>query len=140
MAEEMFDGFDHREHEEEVTRRWGADAYRQGDEWWSRQSPEEKRDWKARITALSEDWIAAAEDGARPESDRCQELAERHIEWLRAVPGTPANDPEGDLAGYVRGLGQMYVDDPRFGANYGGAAGAELVRDSLDRYLETHGF
>lgn len=28
MAEEMFDGFDHREHEEEVTRRWGADAFR----------------------------------------------------------------------------------------------------------------
>ena len=139
MAEEMFDGFDHRQHEEEVTRRWGADAYRRGDEWWSRQSPEEKREWKARVGSLSEDWIAAAEDGARPESDRCQELAERHIEWLRAVPGTPANDPEGNLAGYVRGLGQMYVDDPRFGANYGGAVGAELVRDSLDRWLEAHG-
>lgn len=138
MAEEMFDGFDHRDYEEEATRRWGADAYRQGDEWWSSQSPAEKREWKARVSALSEDWIAAAEAGARPESDRCQDLARRHIEWLRAVPGTPADDPDGDLAGYVRGLGQMYVDDPRFGANYGGTAGAELVRDSLDRYLETH--
>ena len=49
------------------------------------------------------------------------------------------DDPEGNLAGYVRGLGQMYVDDPRFGANYGGAVGAELVRDSLDRWLEAHG-
>ncbi|MFP3396462.1 MerR family transcriptional regulator [Brevibacterium sp. H602] len=139
MAEEMFDGFDHREHEEEVTRRWGADAYRQGDEWWSSRSPAEKREWKARVSALSEDWIAAAEAGARPDSDRCQDLARRHIEWLRAVPGTPAADPDGDLAGYVRGLGQMYVDDPRFGANYGGTAGAELVRDSLDRCLEANG-
>ncbi|SDS72756.1 DNA-binding transcriptional regulator, MerR family [Brevibacterium siliguriense] len=139
MAEEMFDGFDHREHEEEVTRRWGADAYRRGDEWWSRQPLEEKREWKARVSALSEHWVAAAEAGAHPESDRCQELAERHIDWLRAVPGTPANDPEGDLAGYVRGLGQMYVDDPRFGANYGGAAGAALVRDSLDRWLASRG-
>lgn len=139
MAEEMFDGFDHREHEEEVTRRWGADAYRQGDEWWSSRSPAEKREWKARVSALSEDWIAAAEAGARPDSDRCQDLARRHIEWLRAVPGTPAADPDGDLAGYVRGLGQMYVDDPRFGANYGGTAAAELVRDSLDRCLEANG-
>lgn len=139
MAEEMFDGFDHREHEEEVTRRWGADAFRRGDEWRSRQSPEQKQDWKARMAALSAAWITAAEEGARPESDRCQELAERHIEWLKAVPGTPANDPEGDLAGYVRGLSQMYVDDPRFGANYGGTAGAELVKDSLDRYFEVRG-
>ena len=139
MAEEMLDGFDHREHEEEVTRRWGADAFRRGDEWWSRQSPEQKQDWKARMAALSAAWITAAEEGARPESDRCQELAERHIEWLKAVPGTPANDHEGDLAGYVRGLSQMYVDDPRFGANYGGTAGAELVKDSLDRYFEVRG-
>ncbi|WP_166824951.1 MerR family transcriptional regulator [Brevibacterium limosum] len=138
MAEEMFDGFDHRAHEEEVTRRWGGDAYRRGDEWWSRKTPEQKLEWKADFSALAEDWIAAAEAGARPESDRCQELARRHIEWLRAVPGTPAHDPEGDLAGYVRGLGQLYVDDPRFGANFGGSAVAELVRDALDRRLEAH--
>jgi DNA-binding transcriptional MerR regulator len=139
MAEEMFDGFDHREHEQEVTERWGAEAYRRSDEWWSALSNEQKTDWKSRVEALSRDWIAAAEAGAGPESDRCQDLARGHIEWLSAVPGTPANDPKGDLAGYVRGLGRMYVDDPRFGANYGGSAGAELVRDSLDHYLETHG-
>ncbi|WP_166971619.1 MerR family transcriptional regulator [Brevibacterium atlanticum] len=138
MAEEMFDGFDHREHEREVTERWGAEAYRRSDVWWSGLSNEQKTDWKARIEALSRDWIAAAEAGADPESDRCQDLARRHIEWLKAVPGTPAHDPEGDLAGYVRGLGQMYVDDPRFAANYGGSSGAELVRDALDHYLETH--
>lgn len=135
MAEEMFDGFDHREYEQEVTRRWGAEAYRRGDEWWSRMSAEEKRDWKSRVQALSQDWIAAAEAGAAPESDRCQQLARRHVEWLASVPGTPAEDPKGDFAGYVRGLAQMYVDDPRYGANYGGTAGAELVRDALEHYL-----
>lgn len=138
MAEEMFDGFDHRQYEEEVTERWGADAYRRSDEWWSRKSHTDKQVWKSRVAVLSQDWIAAAEAGARPESDRCQELARRHIEWLKAIPGTPAHDPAGDLAGYVRGLGRMYVDDPRLGANYGGTAGAELVRDSLDRWLEAH--
>lgn len=138
MAEEMFDGFDHREYEQEVTERWGAETYRRSDQWWSELSAEQKADWKSRVSALSQDWIAAAEAGAGPASVRCQELAARHVEWLRSVPGTPANDPKGDLVGYVRGLGQMYVDDPRFGASYGGTAGAELVRDSLDRYIETH--
>ncbi|WP_342589845.1 TipAS antibiotic-recognition domain-containing protein [Brevibacterium permense] len=74
------------------SRSWGADAYRRGDEWWSSRSPEGKKEWKALVSTLSEDWIAAAEAGARPESDRCQDLARRHIEWLRAVPGTPADD------------------------------------------------
>jgi DNA-binding transcriptional MerR regulator len=139
MAEEMFDGFDHRDYEQEVTQRWGAEVYRRGDEWWSGKSEAEKQEWKSRVSALNQDWVAAAEAGARPESDRCQDLARRHIEWLSSIPGTPAEDPEGDLPGYLRGLAQMYVDDPRFGANYGGTAGAELVRDSLEHYLKTNG-
>ncbi len=37
------------------------------------------------------------------------------------------------------GLGEMYVADPRFGANYGGdggTRGAEFVRDALRVYAE----
>jgi DNA-binding transcriptional MerR regulator len=33
MAEEVLDGFDHTRYEKEVTERWGADAYRRGDQW-----------------------------------------------------------------------------------------------------------
>ena len=61
------------------------------------------------------------------DSAAAQELAARHVAWLRGIPGTPA----ADLAGYVRGLGEMYVADERFGANYGGAEGAAFVRDAL---------
>src|SRR3954463_2535184 len=43
MAEEVFDGFDHKQYEEEVTRRWGAEAYRRGDQWWSSLTAEEKQ-------------------------------------------------------------------------------------------------
>lgn len=32
----------------------------------------------------------------------------------------------------------MYVSDPRFAANYGGVEGAQLVRDSLDHYLDVN--
>ena len=43
-----------------------------------------------------------------------------------------------DVRGYVTGLGEMYVADPRFAANYGGEAGAAFVRDALRIYQEKH--
>ncbi|GAA3751646.1 hypothetical protein GCM10022240_01010 [Microbacterium kribbense] len=60
------------------------------------------------------------------------------MQWLAAIPGTPAAAPDGDTRGYVIGLGEMYVADPRFAANYGGAQGAELVRDALREYARAH--
>lgn len=133
MAEEMFDGFDHRQHEEEVTERWGRDAYERSTKWWESMSPQEQSAWKAEVAELSSDWRAAAEEGAGPDSHRSQELARRHVEWLRSVPGTPRG---GGFDGYVRGLADMYVDDPRFAANYGGTQGAQLVRDALNHWLD----
>ena len=100
---------------------------------------DEKRVWKQRAQELGRDWIAAAEAGIAPDSAAAQELARRHVEWLRGIPGTPAagNGQNGvDIKGYVTGLGEMYVADPRFGANYGGAEGAMFVRDSLQIYAE----
>ncbi|AZL05805.1 MerR family transcriptional regulator [Brevibacterium aurantiacum] len=138
MAEEMFDGFDHRKHKEEVTQRWGPEAYESSAHWWESLRPDDKQSWKAAVDQLNQDWANAAEAGADPESDRCQDLAHRHVQWLRAVPGTPANDPSGDIDGYVRGLADMYVSDARFASNYGGTEGAELVRDSLNHYLEAN--
>ena len=34
------------------------------------------------------------------------------------------------------GLGEMYVADPRFGANYGDLGGATFVRDTMRVYAE----
>ena len=131
MAEEMFDGFDHRQYEEEVTARWGAEAYRRSDEWWTGLSDQQRRDFKAEVADLQQGWIAAAADGEGPESPRCRELARRHIDWLSRTPGTPAADPDGDLRGYITGLAEMYVSDERFSRNFGGSDVAKLVRDSL---------
>ncbi|MGO2153242.1 MAG: MerR family transcriptional regulator [Brevibacterium aurantiacum] len=138
MAEEMFDGFDHRRHKQEVTQRWGREAYETSAHWWESLPTTDKQSWKATVEELNQDWTNAAEAGAGPGSERCQDLARRHVEWLRDVPGTPASDPSGNLDGYVRGLADMYVSDPRFAANYGGVEGAQLVRDSLDHYLDVN--
>lgn len=136
MAQDMFAGFDHTEYREEVTERWGADAYAQSDRWWRSLGAEGQAEWQARLTALNGDWIAAAERGEDPESAAAQALAQRHVAWLTATPGTPAAKPGGDLAGYLLGLGEMYVADERFAANYGGVTGATFVRDALAVYVE----
>ena len=133
MAENMFDGFDHTQHKEEVEARWGADACKKSDSWWRGLGKDGQREWQARVAQLNTDWAAAAESGADPTSDVAQVLAARHAEWLRSVPGTPSGD---DFSGYLLGLGEMYVADERFAANYGGVTSASFVRDALKAYVE----
>ncbi|WP_248758733.1 MerR family transcriptional regulator [Pseudarthrobacter sp. SSS035] len=142
MAEDMFNGFDHTQYKDEVEERWGKDAYAKGDSWWRGMSTEEKAAWKQRSQQLGEDWIAAATAGIAPDSAEAQAIARRHVEWLTGIPGTPASDARGqadrkgnaDVQAYVTGLGEMYVADPRFAKNYGGADGAGFVRDALKIY------
>ncbi|BCW17911.1 MerR family transcriptional regulator [Arthrobacter sp. NtRootA9] len=136
MAEKMFDGFDHTQYKDEVEERWGKDAYAKGDSWWRGMDESQKREWKARAEDLGRDWMAAAESGAAPDSTEAQGLAARHVAWLRSIPGTPAAEPGGDIKGYVSGLADMYVADPRFAANYGGETGAAFVRDALRVYSD----
>ena len=138
MAENMFDGFDHTQYRDEVEQRWGEDSYARSDAWWRGMTPDEKERWKARTEALGRDWIAAAEAGTDPAGPEGQDLARRHVEWLTGIPGTPAETAGGDVKGYVMGLGEMYVADPRFAKNYGGSDGAAFVRDALRAYAEAH--
>ncbi len=142
MAENMFNGFDHTQYKEEVEERWGKKAYADSDRWWRGMSADEKKAWQQRVSELGRDWVAAAESGVAADSAEAQAIAKRHVEWLTGIPGTPASAPGGDVKGYVIGLGEMYVADERFGANYatsaGGTAGAEFVRDALRAYAEAN--
>ncbi len=136
MAEKALDGFDHTQYKDEVEERWGKDSFAKSDAWWSGKDPGEKADWKANLASLNNDWIEAATDPAvTADSEFAQAIAARHVDWLRGIPGTPANDSNGDLEGYVRGLAEMYVCDERFAANYGGAEGAKFVREALLNYM-----
>ena len=135
MTHDMFDGFDHTVHEEEVTRRWGADAYRTSSDWWTGLSPEERTGWTERSRTLADDWIAAARGGAEPDSAEAQAIASRHVAWLASIPGTPGAGAA-PVRGYLTGLAEMYVADERFAATYGGPQSASLVRDALLVYVE----
>jgi len=141
MAENMFDGFDHTRYKDEVEERWGKSAYAESDRWWRGQTDAERAAWQQRVSDLSRAWIAAAERGIAADSDEAQALAQSHVAWLTSVPGTPAASG-GDVKAYVVGLGEMYVADPRFGANYatadGSTRGAEFVRDALRVYADAN--
>jgi Predicted transcriptional regulators len=155
MAETMFDGFDHRQYEEEVRTRWGDAAWENSTTWWEGMDAVEQQAWKRDVEDLNAAWKDAAQDpDVAPGSPRAQELAARHIQWLASMPGTPAGGSPtvhctGELGGkpgagtsrdpalrsYVLGLAEMYVADPRFAENYGGRSGAEFVRAALRAHL-----
>jgi DNA-binding transcriptional MerR regulator len=136
MAEKMFDGFDHTQHREEVEQRWGADAYAESDRWYRGMDDAERAAWHERQARLAADWNDAFTRGIPADGDETQAIAERHVAWLRGIPGTPAARGH-DVAGYVTGLADMYVADPRFAANYGGSDGAGFVREALHHYVRT---
>ena len=135
MAEEMLNGFDHTQYKREVEERWGKEAYAASDTWWRSQSAEQKAQWQADSAQLGKDWADAAAAAVDPASDAAQDLARRQFDWLAAIPGTPGF-PEGPTKEYFVGLGEMYVADDRFAANYGGGAGAAFVRDAMAVYAD----
>ena len=136
VADDMFDGFDHTQYKDEVEERWGRDAYAAGDRWWRGMSDDERAAWGERTARLGADWAAAASSGIAADSPAAQDLARRHVEWLSSIPGTPGHGGT-PVPEYVLGLADMYVADPRFGANYGGEEGARFVRDALQAYIAT---
>ena len=136
MAKDMLDGFNHTQHKEEVEQRWGREAYAQGDAWWRELDAAGQSAWESKVAALNADWLDAYISGTSADSAAAQDLARHHVAWLSSIPATPASAPGRPARDYVLGLAEMYVADARFAANYGGAAGAGFVRDSLVLYAQ----
>ncbi|MFC4223126.1 MerR family transcriptional regulator [Lysinibacter cavernae] len=133
MAEEMFDGFDHTAHREEVVQRWGADTYQRSNTWWTQLSEEQRKEFLHAQRLIQDEFGAAQLAGHSPESDQVQAIAAKQVDWLRVgAEGTGMSV----TAEYVAGLGELYVSDPRFGKNYTrhDPSGAEYVRDALAYY------
>ncbi|MET9558031.1 MerR family transcriptional regulator [Streptomyces sp. NPDC006645] len=132
MAEEILDGFDHTRYEEEVTERWGREAYEKGDRWWRSLSESERREFMGRHESIARDWGQAKKDGLAADSDGAQAVAARHCDWLSGVT-SPSRS-------YVIGVTAMYVDDARFGRHYDKheQGTAVLVRDAMKVYAERH--
>ena len=127
-AGRAFDGFDQRRYEQEVTERWGADAWRSGQDWWGALGEEGRAAFQQEHGDLVAGYAAARAAGEAPTSHAAQALAARHWRWIEA---SWQREPEADA--FV-GLADMYVDDERFAATYGGADAAAYVRDAMRAY------
>ncbi|WP_433057347.1 TipAS antibiotic-recognition domain-containing protein [Dactylosporangium sp. CS-033363] len=109
---ELFGEFDPDQHAEEAEQRWGStDAYQESARRTARYT---KSDWeriKREAAENTEAFAAAFEDGTPAADARAMDLAEAHRQhisrWFYDC------SPE-----IHQGLGDMYVADPRFTANY----------------------
>lgn len=118
---------------EEAKKRWGhTEAWRQSEErtrGWKREDYEkaarEGFEWARRMGALMQ-------EGAKPGDAKVQEMIKRHYESLKKF-----YDPTYEM---YKGLGQMYVSDPRFGTNYERHAKglAAYVRDAMVIFADNH--
>jgi DNA-binding transcriptional MerR regulator len=123
---EVFGDFVPEEHAEEAEQRWGGtDAYQQSQR---RVSNYTKEDWlkvKAEHDEVATTLTALFESGAAPDSEEAMAAAEahrRHISrWYYDC------SPE-----IHQGLGEMYVSDKRFRANYDALAPglSKFIRDA----------
>jgi len=133
MVEEVFDGFDHTQYKDEVIERWGREAYESGDRWWRSLSDADKDGFMQEQLAIAAAFGSAHAAGRSPDSDDVQAIARRQYAWITI--GWQGRRP---TAEQFAGLGQMYVDDPRFTANYDthGDGTAAFVRDAMKAYAE----
>ena len=130
MAEEMFDGFDHTQYKDEVIQRWGRDAYDSSDRWWRSLTDAEKQGFQQQQRDIAADYGRAHLAGKPVESDEVQAITQRHYEWL-TITSEVGKD-------HFLGLGEMYVNDPRFIVNYDryGIGTAAFIRDAMKVYAD----
>src|SRR5262249_41890799 len=97
---------------------------------WRSLSDAEKEAFQQRQLDIAADYGRARLAGTSADSDEVQAITQRHFEWLSVT-----TDP---TKKYFIGLGEMYVADPRFTANYDkhGEGTAVLVRDAMRIYAE----
>ncbi|WP_433600567.1 MerR family transcriptional regulator [Nocardia sp. CA-135953] len=134
MAAEVFDGFDHTRYKDEVIERWGKAAYEGADRWWRSLTEADKQAHFQTHLDIAADYGRAHAAGLVPDSDEVQAIVARHHDWI-GVGSQRRPSYE-----YFTGLGEMYVADPRFAANYDvhGDGTTEFVRDAMKAYAEAN--
>jgi len=116
---------------DEAKQRWGhTDAYKQSQERVSKMTKEQFEAVGAQADAVTKQIAAAAEAGKAPSDPEVLALVAKHYTWLRSFY-------EPNLEMY-RALASMYVDDPRFAANYEKyrPGMAVYLRDAMHAYCD----
>ena len=128
---EMFEGFGGDPHAEEAQQRW-PDQYAESQRRLKRISKEEQRELFDRGGQVTAAIGAQFTEGAAADSSQVQGLIGMHYAWIAAF-WTPSR------VAYIA-LGNMYVDDARFAANYESIAPglAVFMRDAMTVWAEAN--
>ncbi len=120
---EVFGEFDPDQHADEVRERWGdTDAYRESARRTARYT---KDDWariKAQGAAINRRFVEAMASGQPADGEAAMDVAEAHRRSIDEAYYPCSHEMH-------RGLGEMYLADPRFTANY------ETLAPGLARYV-----
>jgi hypothetical protein len=112
---------------EEARERWGdTEAYRQSQERTARYTEQDWAEIKAAAADVSSRLAEAMNAGVAADSPTAMDLAEEHRQQLNRYFYDCGHD-------FHRGLGDMYVADPRFTATYDAVAPglATYLRDAI---------
>lgn len=133
--DDLYGGFTKKqmeEYKEEAKQRWGdTDAWKQSEEHtkhWTKTDydriAKQGAEWTAKMASLMEKGFAV-------DSPEIQEMIGQHYNALRTF-----YEPNYEM---YRGLGQMYVDDPRFTAYYEkfGKGLAVFMRDAMVQFCDS---
>jgi MerR family transcriptional regulator, thiopeptide resistance regulator len=117
--ENLFEGFDHSRYDAEARQRWGDEAV---DEAVGRAgSAADIEHSQRQLTALIQRMGALMAQGAPADDPRVLDAVDEHFRWVCGY-WTPSRES-------YAGLGELYVEDERFAANY------EKVRPGLAAYM-----
>ena len=123
----MFEGFEPGHYADEAERLWGGTRqYRESQRRVARYGDEDWQRMRREAEEIASGFAACLADGCEPSEARALDLAERHREhigrWFYDCPPT-----------CHRGLGDLYVSDPRFRATWDRRRGglAEFVRSAI---------
>lgn len=135
MPKNMFEGFGHTKYDTEVRERWGDEAADRSNAWWSDLGAEGQAAFRQEVEDLNAAWDQVIISGVAPDAAPAQDVAARHVAWLRS-----AMQGQAISKAMLKGITQMYVDDERFAANYNrvSPAGPQFVRDAVHCWADQH--
>jgi MerR family transcriptional regulator, thiopeptide resistance regulator len=122
------------EYAAEAEQRWGdSDAWKQSRQRTSRYSMEDWVEVKAEMEAVAAAFVTAKQAGLPPDSPVAMDAAEAHRRHI----GARFYDLDHDVH---RGLGDLYLDDPRFTKVYDDQEPglAQYVRDAIHANADRH--
>lgn len=130
-AEDYFNGFDETKYEEEARERWGdTPQYAQSQSRWASYSKEQKEEIKAKGARLTVRMVGEDPNTSADDPDVQAAIGEYHAYLNKYFYSCDVE--------FLRGLADMWVDDPRFAINYEQIreGGAVFVRHAVHIYCD----